>query len=144
MVEDDEKRFLVTVIKVNHFSLFSFFFLNEIIILRNYLVYVNKNVVKIIKHIIASNIMYVVGQYPRFLRAHWKFLKTVVNKLFEFMHGIYSCLLFFILTSLFSIKETHEGVQDMACDTFIKIAQKCRRHFITIQLGESQPFVDEI
>jgi hypothetical protein len=30
--------------------------------------------------------MYVVGQYPRFLRAHWKFLKTVVNKLFEFMH----------------------------------------------------------
>ena len=45
------------------------------------------------KAIIASNIMYVVGQYPRFLRAHWKFLKTVVNKLFEFMH------------------ETHDGVQ---------------------------------
>ena len=54
--------------------------------------------------IIASNIMYVVGQYPRFLRAHWKFLKTVVNKLFEFMH------------------ETHDGVQDMACDTFIKVS----------------------
>jgi exportin-1 len=35
----------------------------------------------------------VVGQYPKFLRAHWKFLKTVVNKLFEFMH------------------ETHPGVQ---------------------------------
>lgn len=35
--------------------------------------------------------MYIVGQYPRFLKAHWKFLKTVVNKLFEFMH------------------ETHEG-----------------------------------
>ena len=50
--------------------------------------------------------MYIVGQYPRFLKAHWKFLKTVVNKLFEFAH------------------ETHEGVQDMACDTFIKIAQK--------------------
>ena len=32
----------------------------------------------------------------------------------------------------------------MACDTFIKIAQKCRRHFITVQLGESQAFVDEI
>jgi len=43
------------------------------------------------KAIIASNIMYVVGQYPRFLRAHWRFLKTVVNKLFEFMHGLY-CL----------------------------------------------------
>ena len=66
--------------------------------------------------IIASNIMYVVGQYPRFLRAHWKFLKTVVNKLFEFMH------------------ETHEGVQDMACDTFIKISLKCRRQFVQIQV----------
>ena len=42
---------------------------------------------------------YVVGQYPRFLRAHWKFLKTVVNKLFEFMH------------------ETHPGVQ-VAFQTF--------------------------
>lgn len=40
------------------------------------------------KAIVASNIMYVVGQYPRFLRAHWRFLKTVVNKLFEFMHGV--------------------------------------------------------
>lgn len=70
--------------------------------------------------------MYVVGQYPRFLRAHWKFLKTVVNKLFEFMH------------------ETHDGVQDMACDTFIKIAIKCRRHFVTIQPNEACTFIDEI
>lgn len=38
------------------------------------------------KAAIASNIMYIVGQYPRFLRAHWRFLKVVVNKLFEFMH----------------------------------------------------------
>ena len=78
------------------------------------------------KAVVASDIMYIVGQYPRFLKAHWKFLKTVVNKLFEFMH------------------ETHEGVQDMACDTFIKIAQKCRRHFVMHQSGETEPFVDEI
>jgi exportin-1 len=78
------------------------------------------------KAIIASNIMYIVGQYPRFLRAHWKFLKTVVNKLFEFMH------------------ETHDGVQDMACDTFIKISQKCKRHFVVLQVGEVMPFIEEI
>ena len=36
------------------------------------------------------------------------------------------------------------GVQDMACDTFIKIAQKCRRHFVMQQSGEQEPFVDEI
>lgn len=59
------------------------------------------------KAVIASNIMYVVGQYPRFLRQHWKFLKTVVKKLFEFMH------------------ELHPGVQDMSVDTFLKIAKKC-------------------
>ena len=28
--------------------------------------------------------------------------------------------------------ETHEGVQDMACDTFIKIAIKCKRHFVIV------------
>ncbi|KAI9505762.1 CRM1 C terminal-domain-containing protein [Coemansia spiralis] len=78
------------------------------------------------KAVVASNIMYVVGQYPRFLKAHWKFLKTVANKLFEFMH------------------ELHEGVRDMACDTFVTIAQKCRRHFIAQQPGEPCPFVEEI
>ncbi|KAI6966475.1 Exportin-1 [Hortaea werneckii] len=40
--------------------------------------------------------------------------------------------------------ETHEGVQDMACDTFIKIASKCRRHFVIQQPGESEAFIDEI
>ena len=44
----------------------------------------------------------------------------------------------------FNILETHEGVQDMACDTFIKIAQKCRRHFVQIQVGETVPFIEEI
>lgn len=68
MHEEDEKRFLVTVIK-------------------DLLGLCEQKKGKDNKAIIASNIMYVVGQYPRFLRAHWKFLKTVVNKLFEFMHG---------------------------------------------------------
>ena len=74
MHEEDEKRFLVTVIK-------------------DLLGLCEQKKGKDNKAIIASNIMYIVGQYPRFLRAHWRFLKTVVNKLFEFMH------------------ETHEGVQ---------------------------------
>ena len=68
MHEDDEKRFLVTVIK-------------------DLLGLCEQKRGKDNKAIVASNIMYVVGQYPRFLRAHWRFLKTVVNKLFEFMHG---------------------------------------------------------
>jgi len=107
MHEEDEKRFLVTVIK-------------------DLLGLCEQKKGKDNKAICASNIMYIVGQYPRFLRAHWRFLKTVVNKLFEFMH------------------ETHEGVQDMACDTFIKIAIKCRRQFVQIQVGEVMPFIDEL
>jgi len=42
------------------------------------------------------------------------------------------------------IVETHDGVQDMACDTFIKISSKCRRHFVQVQIGEVMPFIDEI
>eukprot|EP00899_Mesostigma_viride_P028462 jgi/Mesvir1/8800/Mv02704-RA.1 len=107
MPEDQENRFLVTVIRD---------LLNLCEITRG----------KDHKAVIASNIMYVVGQYPRFLRAHWKFLKTVVNKLFEFMH------------------ETHPGVQDMACDTFLKISEKCRKKFVVLQVSEMEPFICEL
>merc|ERR1719223_2604750 len=107
MTEDAEKKFLVQVIK-------------------DLLGLCEMKRGKDNKAIIASNIMYVVGQYPRFLRAHWKFLKTVVNKLFEFMH------------------ESHPGVQDMACDTFLKIATKCKRKFVTLQQDEQVPFISEL
>ncbi|AET37825.1 exportin CRM1 Ecym_2068 [Eremothecium cymbalariae DBVPG len=107
MNEETEKRFVVTVIK-------------------DLLALTEQKRGKDNKAVVASNIMYVVGQYPRFLKAHWKFLKTVVLKLFEFMH------------------ETHEGVQDMACDTFIKIVQKCKHHFVIQQPTEQEPFIHAI
>ncbi|EFA79631.1 exportin 1 [Heterostelium album PN500] len=105
--KDQEKKFLVTVIK-------------ELLELCQ----VKRG--KDNKAVIASDIMYIVGQYPRFLKDHWKFLKTVVNKLFEFMH------------------ESHPGVQDMACDTFLKIAKQCKRKFVILQVEESQPFINEL
>lgn len=105
--ELDEKRFLVSVIK-------------------DLLTLCEMKKGKPNKATVASNIMYVVGQYPRFLKCHWKFLRTVVFKLFEFMH------------------ETFPGVQEMAVDTFLKICQKCRRKFVVHQVGEMQPFVQEI
>lgn len=96
------------------------------------------------KAVVASNIMYIVGQYPRFLKAHWKFLKTVANKLFEFMHETHEGNLFLPDRVLAFFANSSTGVQDMACDTFIKIAQKCRRHFVVMQAQETEPFVDEI
>lgn len=107
MSEETEKRFVVTVIK-------------------DLLALTERKRGKDNKAVVASNIMYVVGQYPRFLKAHWRFLRTVVVKLFEFMH------------------ETHEGVQDMACDTFIKIVQKCKHHFVAQQPEEEEPFIQKI
>jgi exportin-1 len=107
MPEDDEKRFLVMVIK-------------------DLLQLCEAKHGKYNKAVVASCIMYVTSQYPRFLKAHWKFLKTVVNKLFEFMH------------------ELHPGVQDMACDTFIKISKKCKSKFLHLQELEDMPFVDRL
>ncbi|CAG9460409.1 unnamed protein product [Pedinophyceae sp. YPF-701] len=105
MLEEDESKFLVQVI-------------------RDLLDLCDSMRGKDNKAVIATNIMYVVGQYPRFLRAHWKFLKTVVNKLFEFMH------------------EKHPGVQDMACETFLKICTRCKRKFVVVQQQGEPPFVE--
>lgn len=107
MEEKDEKKFLVNVIRV-------------------LLSLVEQKYGKENKASVASNIMYVVGQYPRFLKAHWKFLKTVVVKLFEFMH------------------ETFPGVQGMAVDTFLKICQKCGKKFVEVQPPETVPFVEKM
>ena len=40
--------------------------------------------------------------------------------------------------------ESHPGVQDMACDTFLKIATKCKRKFVTLQPDEQVPFISEL
>jgi exportin-1 len=58
--------------------------------------------------------MYVTSQFPNFLRTHWPFLKTVINKLNEFMH------------------EKHPGVQDMAAETFLKISKLTKHEFIKL------------
>lgn len=73
----------------------------------------------------AANVMYIVGQHPRFLKKHQRFLKTVLMKLFEFMH------------------EPFPGVKDMCCDTIIKIAKKCKRTITRPEDGQP-PIISEI
>ena len=91
--EDEENKFIVAVIK-------------ELLNLTE------KTHGKSNKAQVASNIMYVVSQFPRFLCSHWAFLKTVIKKLNEFMH------------------EKHPGVQDMASETFLKISKLTKHMFI--------------
>lgn len=105
LTENEEKKFIVSVIK--------------------YLLTLCDNKKgKTNKAAVASNIMYVVGQYYRFLNRHWKFLKTVVRKLFEFMH------------------ELHPGVQDFACETLMRISIKCGYQFVIIQEDEKEPYIN--
>ena len=98
---DDENRFVVSVVK-------------ELLNL------CEKTQGKSNKALVASDIMYVVGQFPTFLTGHWPFLKTVIKKLNEFMH------------------EKHPGVQDMAAETFLKIS-KLTKHMFTSQNEPGQP-----
>jgi exportin-1 len=58
--------------------------------------------------------------------AHWKFLKTVVLKLFEFMHEVFP------------------GVQDMACDTFLKISKKCKKKFVIEHQDDENNFLEKL
>lgn len=73
---------------------------------------------KATKAVIASCIMFVVGQYPDFLRNNWNFLKTVLKKLFEFM------------------KERYEGVMEMACNTFLKICKLTQAQLLAQHEGD--------
>ncbi|KAL0235172.1 hypothetical protein GEMRC1_001754 [Eukaryota sp. GEM-RC1] len=80
-----------------------------VLVLKRLLDLCNKFRTKDHRAVVASNIMYICSQYPRFLRNSPKFMGTVCNKLFEFM------------------KEEHPGVKEMAVETFLTIAKKCRK-----------------
>jgi exportin-1 len=107
MSPEDENKFVVSVIK-------------ELLNL------CEKTTGKSNKALVAADIMYVVGQFPRFLCSHWAFLKTVVKKLNEFMH------------------ETHPGVQDMASETFLKISKLTKEMFVQRHDNEKDPYVNEL
>ncbi|KAL0208195.1 hypothetical protein P9112_010782 [Eukaryota sp. TZLM1-RC] len=91
-------------------------------ILKKLLDLCNKFFDKTPRAIVASNVMYICSQYPRFLRSQSSFLETVCRKLFEFM------------------KETHPGIKDMACDTFIIISGRCKKKMTSLIDGYIQDF----
>lgn len=102
MSADDENKFVVCVIK-------------ELLNL------CENTMGKSSKAQVATDIMYVVGQFPNFLISHWAFLKTVIKKLVEFMH------------------EKHPGVQDMASETFLKMSKLTKHMFVIPQEEKNKP-----
>ena len=73
------------------------------------------------KSIIASNIMHLVSQFTRFLVLNNDFLKTVLNKLLEFM------------------KNSYKGVKEMACNIFLKICKQCKQHLVKQPINKKNP-----
>ena len=81
------------------------------------------------KAVIAGCIMYIIQQYPRFMKNHYEFLRIVILKNFEFMN------------------EPHPGVKDMALDTFKKLVKNCGGQltiFQTVKGQSSPPFINTI
>ena len=77
---------------------------------------------------IASGIMHICSQYPRFLQKFPNFLRTVVMKLFDFMH-----------------QTDVQGVQEMAVESFKKITTGCKRQFgLKPPDSNDPPFIVEI
>jgi len=76
--------------------------------------------------IVASCIMYVISQNPRFLQSYWGFLSVTTTKIFEFM------------------RETQEGVPEMACEVFLTIMSKCGKEMGVVHEKEKRPMVEEI
>eukprot|EP01054_Gregarina_sp_Poly1_P001381 Gregarina_sp_Poly_1__1380@NODE_1342_length_4337_cov_90_491101_g901_i0_p1_GENE_NODE_1342_length_4337_cov_90_491101_g901_i0NODE_1342_length_4337_cov_90_491101_g901_i0_p1_ORF_typecomplete_len1071_score144_73CRM1_C/PF08767_11/2_8e02CRM1_C/PF08767_11/3_3e64Xpo1/PF08389_12/2e31Xpo1/PF08389_12/2_3e03Xpo1/PF08389_12/5_9e03Xpo1/PF08389_12/4_9e02Xpo1/PF08389_12/4_5e03CRM1_repeat_2/PF18784_1/2_5e21CRM1_repeat_3/PF18787_1/3_9e20CRM1_repeat/PF18777_1/1_1e07IBN_N/PF03810_19/5_5e07IBN_N/PF03810_19/1_3e03Protea len=76
------------------------------------------------KAVVASCIMYINGQYPRFLKQNGTLLRVVVMKNFEFM------------------EDTFPGVQDMACETFFKIAKGCTHVLATLRDEQGSSFLE--
>lgn len=75
--------------------------------------------------IASSNVMYIVGQYSRFLKNRWSFFHKVMQQLFNMMHN------------------ENGAIRDMACDTFYKISSKCKYQMVTVQDSdkENKPFI---
>ncbi|CAL9731491.1 exportin-1 [Monosporozyma unispora] len=78
--------------------------------------------------IYSSNVMFVVGQYPRFLKNHWHFFHKFMFQLFEMMHN------------------ENDAIREMACDTFLKITKKCKYQMATVQDADldKKPFIRKI
>lgn len=79
------------------------------------------------KGVVASGIMYVCGQYPRFLRKHWRFLETVSDKLCEFCGETRS-----------------PAVQDMAVEHLLRIARGCGDSFVAPQPTRTRPYIVDL
>lgn len=73
--------------------------------------------------VVASCLLYIAGQYVRFLKSHWDLLSFLLQKIFIYM------------------QHDQVSVREMACDSFLKICQGCRQELVVSH--ENKPSVLE-
>ncbi|KAI9018661.1 armadillo-type protein [Phycomyces nitens] len=74
--------------------------------------------------VVASCILYLAEQYPRFLKSHWDFLVFVMGIILEYLH------------------DPQSSVREMACDAFLKICQGCRNELSVVQPNGQAPMLE--
>ncbi|KAG2198777.1 hypothetical protein INT47_010563 [Mucor saturninus] len=75
--------------------------------------------------VVASCLLYIAGQYVRFLKSHWDLLSFLLQKIFIYM------------------QHDQVSVRDMACDSFLKICQGCRQD-LSIPRGDRQSVLESL
>ncbi|KAL0080735.1 nuclear export factor CRM1 [Phycomyces blakesleeanus] len=74
--------------------------------------------------VVASCILYLAEQYPRFLKSHWDFLVLVMGMILKYLH------------------DPQVSVREMACDAFLKICQGCLRELSVVQPNGQPPMLE--
>ncbi|OBZ86573.1 Exportin-1 [Choanephora cucurbitarum] len=75
--------------------------------------------------VVASCLLSIAGQYPHFLKSHWDFTSFLLQRIVGYM------------------QYEQSSVRDMACDTFLKICQCCKRELVVPhRLANGQPESD--
>jgi exportin-1 len=69
--------------------------------------------------VVASCLLYIAGQYPRFLKTHWPLMSFVLNRI-----SVY-------------LVDPQSSVREMACDALLKICQGCKRELALPNDGPS-------
>lgn len=75
--------------------------------------------------VVASCLLYIAGQYVRFLKSHWDLLSFLLQKIFIYL------------------QHDQVSVREMACDSILKICQGCRQDLAASQ-GDKPSVLESI
>ncbi|KAI8878522.1 ARM repeat-containing protein [Backusella circina FSU 941] len=76
--------------------------------------------------VVASCLLYIAGQYPRFCKTHWPFMSFVLNHI-----SVY-------------LLDPQSSVREMACDALLKLCRGCKQELAAPPLDGSPSILDSL